>query len=145
MGFYTHIYNDVSSAHQRYNFLQKLRLGTWYSIEDVYQIIWACAVWFACFRGGPASRLRCSHLKAGRRRQRFDFVCELAEHSHSKEPEFKMFNFCVPSDMLPVQMRFTHNRLKKKKKKRHLDRTDIAQPRSLFCPNSSSVFCKRKE
>lgn len=49
MGFYNSIYNDLSSAHQHYDFLQKLRLGTWYSIEDVYQIIWACAVSFACF------------------------------------------------------------------------------------------------
>lgn len=107
MGFYTPIYNHVSPAHQHYNFLQKLRLGTWYSIEDVYQIIWACAVKFACFWGASVMT---SVLAFESRKEpaKISFCLWALRASHSEEPEFKMFNFCTPSDMPRVQMRFTH-------------------------------------
>lgn len=71
------IYNDVSCAHQRYNFLQKLRSGTWYSMEDVYQIISLCSLICILLRevGGSDGNGRCVglkgpqrlHVKAGKR------------------------------------------------------------------------------
>lgn len=64
--------------------------------------------------------------------------------SHSKAPEFKMFNFSIRSDMHPptptlptVQMRFTHISQKRKVQ------IGLIAP-GASSTNSSSVFCEGK-
>lgn len=138
-GFHAAIYNDVSSAHQHYNFLQKLRSGTRYSMEDVYQIIWVCAASFACFWGGGLGHAVTSVLafESGRETgRRLRSASELSEHPIQRRPSSRCLisashQICTPPIPPPQQstqckwdLHTSH------KKERSPDRTNSA--RRLF-------------
>ena len=84
MGFYSSIYNDVSPAHQHYNFLRKSRLGTWYSIEDVYQIKQHEPMQSHLHVSEGASVMTSACALESRRW--FDFVFELSERPIKNKP-----------------------------------------------------------